>query len=132
MKPLIQRWLRQAEADLQAARDSARAGHFEWACFQAQQSAEKALKALLYQKGRTSAISHSIADLLEESTKYVGQLASLTEEAKYLDTFYLATRYPNALPGERAPADYYGEKEAERCLSYAESILTAVKNTMPG
>ena len=40
-------WVRQARYDLKAARDSLKAGNFEWACFQAQQGAEKALIAYL-------------------------------------------------------------------------------------
>ena len=40
-------WLKQADKDLEAANDSKETTHYEWACFQAQQSAEKALKALL-------------------------------------------------------------------------------------
>jgi len=127
VKPLPQRWLVQAEADLAASRDSERSGHFEWACFQAQQSAEKAVKALLYTRGRTAVITHSIADLIEESKTFVPELAALTDEAKYLDTFYLATRYPNALAGERPPSQYYSQGDAQRCLSCAESILSAVK-----
>lgn len=39
-------WLRQAKADLKAAEDSLKAEHYEWACFQAQQSAEKSAKAI--------------------------------------------------------------------------------------
>ena len=127
MKPLPRRWLLQAEADLSAARDSGRSGHYEWACFQAQQSAEKAVKALLFTRGRTAVITHSIADLIEESKTFVPELVALTDEAKYLDTFYLATRYPNALAGERPPSQYYGQGDAQRCLSSAESILSAVK-----
>jgi HEPN domain-containing protein len=42
------RWFRQAECDLAAALVSLNGGSYEWTCFQAQQSAEKALKALLY------------------------------------------------------------------------------------
>ena len=132
MKPPPQRWLRQAESDLQAARDSFLAGHHEWACFQAQQAAEKALKALLYQQGHTSIFTHSVADLVDEAAKEAPDLARLSGDARFLDTFYLSTRYPNALASERAPVDYYSREEAERCLSSAESILTAVKSTMPG
>lgn len=132
MKPPPQRWLRQAESDLQAARDSFSAGHYDWACFQAQQGAEKALKALLYQSGRTSIFTHSVADLVDEATKANPEMARLASDARFLDTFYLSTRYPNALASERAPVDYYSREEAERCLSSAESILTAVKSTMPG
>ena len=51
---LVRAWLEQAEADLRAAEDSAKDAHHEWAFFQAQQSGEKALKALLYSRGRTS------------------------------------------------------------------------------
>lgn len=43
-------WLKQADSDLCAAEDSASSNHYEWACFQAQQAAEKALKALLFQR----------------------------------------------------------------------------------
>ncbi len=39
-------WFRQAELDLATARDAHSSGHHEWACFAAQQAAEKAVKAL--------------------------------------------------------------------------------------
>ncbi len=40
-------WLNQAEKDLSAAEDSMASLHYEWSCFQSQQAAEKAFKALL-------------------------------------------------------------------------------------
>jgi len=39
-------WFNQAVKDLEHAEDSRRAGRHEWACFAAQQAAEKAVKAL--------------------------------------------------------------------------------------
>lgn len=36
-------WLRQAEADLRHARNALESGDHEWACFAAQQGAEKAV-----------------------------------------------------------------------------------------
>ena len=39
-------WLRQAIHDLEQAEESRRAGRYDWACFAAQQAAEKAVKAL--------------------------------------------------------------------------------------
>ena len=39
-------WFAQAERDLDHARSSQKEGRHEWACFAAQQSAEKAAKAL--------------------------------------------------------------------------------------
>ena len=47
MRKEAKRWLRQSEADLKAAKDSLKDSNFEWSCFQAQQSAEKSLKAYL-------------------------------------------------------------------------------------
>ncbi len=125
MGPIPQRWLRQARADLAAAKDSMATGHHEWACFQAQQAAEKALKALLLQQGRTTVVSHSLVDLVQEAARYHPSLAGLMQEAKALDAFYLPTRYPNALVSEKAPAEYYSREDAQRCLSCAESILSA-------
>jgi len=54
----------QAEADLRAAEDSLNSGHYDWACFQSQQSAEKSLKAFLYSRGYTSVIAHSLKELV--------------------------------------------------------------------
>lgn len=53
MRKIASKWLKQAEADLKAARDNLEDANYEWSCFQAQQSAEKALKAFLYEKGYT-------------------------------------------------------------------------------
>ncbi|MBN1308639.1 MAG: HEPN domain-containing protein [Chitinispirillaceae bacterium] len=39
-------WLNQAIRDLEQAEDSKSAGRHEWACFAAQQAAEKAIKTL--------------------------------------------------------------------------------------
>ncbi|RLE69314.1 MAG: DNA-binding protein, partial [Thermoprotei archaeon] len=48
------RWFMQSLRDIKAARDSFSAGNFEWVCFQAQQAAEKAVKALHFALGRSS------------------------------------------------------------------------------
>ena len=57
------RWFAQAIRDLKAAEDSLRVGNYEWACFQAQQAAEKAVKALYHALGR-GAWGHSVTELL--------------------------------------------------------------------
>ncbi|MCC6002725.1 MAG: HEPN domain-containing protein [Thermofilum sp.] len=59
------RWFAQARRDLKAAHDSAEAGNYEWCCFQAQQVAEKAVKALLHVLGRHG-WGHSVVELLGE------------------------------------------------------------------
>jgi HEPN domain-containing protein len=130
MRSEAQRWLKQAEADLAGARVSTQGGRYEWACFQAQQAAEKALKAFLYDRGRTSVWTHSLKELLREAQRIEPTLSSLAEAATYLDQFYLSARYPNSLPGELTPGEYYEEGDARKCLSWCESILSALKNTM--
>lgn len=121
------RWIQQAEADLAAAQDSLKTQHFEWACFQAQQAAEKALKAFLYARGRTSVISHSLVDLVRAAQTLDPSLGPLMPDAKHLDGFYISTRYPNGLMSVDPPARYYDAQDATRCLQSAQSILTACR-----
>jgi HEPN domain-containing protein len=119
----MSKWLRQALSDLQAARDSLKAGHHEWACFQAQQAAEKALKSFLYSHGYTSIISHSLTELVRAAGKLEPEFHSLGKPARRLDTFYIPTRYPNGLAGELTPSEFYDKEDADQCLNSAESIL---------
>jgi len=125
-----QRWLRQAEKDLESARDSRKAGHYEWACFQSQQAAEKGLKAFLYSKGLRAILTHSVRDLVLECAKYEGDFGDLLSQGKALDAYYVPTRYPNGLVGNDIPAHYYSEEDADRCTKYAESILKTVTRFM--
>ncbi len=126
-KAEARRWLEQAEWDLKAGRDSRAAGNHEWACFQAQQSAEKALKSFLFAAGKTRMITHSVRQLLvacEALDPACGELRPAAE----LDQYYVPTRYPNGLPDD-VPHDHYTAEAAERCLSLATSVLAFVKRS---
>ena len=127
---LARTWLDQARADLAAAGDSAATGHHEWACFQAQQAGEKALKALLYARGRTSIVTHSLRRLVREGVEADASLAALDDDARWLDQHYIPTRYPNGLDAETTPAAYYEAKDSERCLRSARSILESVSASL--
>ena len=124
-----ERWYGQARFDLEAARASAATGHHEWACFQAQQSAGKALKALLMRQGKRQFLSHSVHDLLAEVKKLAPEFEAMSE-AQRLDEYYIPTRYPNGLPGTVVPHDFYGQKEALECVSLAESLLGLISRTL--
>jgi len=130
MRKIALKWLKQAEADLQAALDSLKNKHHEWACFQAQQSGEKALKAYLYDKGYTSIMTHSLKELVRECARLDAIFNQLAREARKLDMFYIPTRYPNSLSGDFAPAEFYEEEDARACISSAESILQTVKSLL--
>ena len=56
-------WMDEAEGDLEHAKSDMERGFYNWACFSAQQSAEKAAKAV-FQKMGAEAWGHSVADLL--------------------------------------------------------------------
>lgn len=122
-------WLRQAEADLKAAGDSLAAGNNEWACYQAQQCAEKALKAYLYLKGRTAILTHALRQLVQDCVHFDPDFHLVLNDAKYLENFNIPTRYPNGLDADLAPAEYYDREDAEKCQSSAASILSAVKRS---
>jgi HEPN domain-containing protein len=114
-------WLRQAEADLAAARDSLTARHFEWACFAAHQAGEKAVKALYLKRG-ADAWGHTITPLLGGLPEPEQPGDDLATCAKVLDKHYIPTRYPYGLDSG-APADYYTKGEAEAACDCAQRIL---------
>ena len=120
-----ERWLTQAKWDLKAAGDSAAAGTFEWACFQAQQAAEKALKSFLYGVGAEPFALHSLRRLVVECERVNPGFSGLRKAAD-LDRYYIATRYPNGLPDD-VPHEYYTAEAAQECLSLASSVIEFVE-----
>jgi len=121
-------WFRQAERDLEQAEDSRRAGRHEWACFAAQQAAEKAVKALHLHYGQ-EAWGHVVARLLRELPPQVAVPASLVEKARVLDSFYIPLRYPNSF-AEGAPFEHYGPLQSEEAIRHAREIVDFVRAQM--
>ncbi len=114
-------WLRQAVKDLEHAERSISSGDYEWACFAAQQAAEKAVKAL-YQKIGVEIWGHSVSRMLEQLPEPHKPSRELIDKAKELDRHYIPSRYPNAHP-EGAPMDYYTKSDAERAVRHAGEII---------
>lgn len=117
-------WLVQADRDLDQARASRREGRHEWACFAAQQAAEKAVKGLHLAKGQ-DAWGHVVATLLAELPLAVP--ADLVEKAQVLDNFYVATRYVNGHT-EGAPFEHYGPLQSGQAIEYAGEIVTFARS----
>lgn len=113
-----ERWLRQAEHDLEFGRLALREGYFAQACFIAQQSAEKALKSLAYGAGERLVIGHSLVELVERLRNRFPTLADLRETAGVLDQYYISTRYPNGLAGG-LPFKAFGERQAREAIEGA-------------
>jgi len=114
-------WFNQAMRDLEQAKDSQKAGRHEWACFAAQQAAEKAVKALHLHLGQ-EAWGHVIARLLQELPELVQLPKDLLEKARVLDNFYIPARYPNSHP-QGAPFEHYGSLQSEAAINYASEII---------
>jgi len=121
MASRVQDWLRQAEHDLSVARTTSAAGQHDWACFAAQQAAEKALKAL-YQHHHSEGWGHVLSRLVGGLLDHEPGLASLDEAARILDKYYIPTRYPNGLEAG-APADAYTPIESAMTIGYAQDII---------
>ncbi|MGF1614150.1 MAG: HEPN domain-containing protein [Gammaproteobacteria bacterium] len=119
-------WFAQALRDLEQAHASQREGRHEWACFAAQQAAEKAVKALHLSRHQ-EAWGHVIARLLTELP--LSAPGDLVDKAKVLDNFYIATRYANGHP-EGAPFEHYGVLQSTQAIQYAGEIIDFVGSEM--
>ncbi len=121
-------WLAQARRDLEQAEDSRRADRHEWACFAAQQAAEKAVKALHPASGQ-EAWGHVVARLLLELPNSMEVGDELMDKGRVLDSFYIPARYPNSHP-EGAPFQHYGRLQSSEAIRYAREIIEFVANKM--
>ena len=111
MREEVRNWLSQAKADLEPAQDSLKSGHYEWACFQGQQAAEKALKALYIHKKRTALITHNVVTLAQA----LKAPNSVVEAARELNADYVTARYPDAANG--IPSEQYSQPMAVKHLT---------------
>jgi HEPN domain-containing protein len=115
-------WLRQAESDIQHARNSLEDGDFAWSCFASHQAAEMALKAVFLRCG-LDAWGHTLTVLIGNLPKSIVQPSeTLINYAKILDKYYIPTRYPNGYE-TGAPVDYYTNIEAMNAIQQAEAII---------
>ena len=94
-------------------------GDHSWACFKAQQAAEKALKALLCGVRKPEVGHVELGFYVEEDV-----INDCTELSKY----YITTRYPDVWI-EGTPEEYFTKREAEEVIKKAERVLNWVKES---
>jgi HEPN domain-containing protein len=121
------RWLLQAERDLDDAEFNLSGGRYNVACFLAQQSAEKALKAHLFSKGAEEVWGHSVAELCKDAQTFDPAFSQLDPKASPLDKYYIPTRYPNALPGG-IPSEAFDENDAKNAIRLTKEVIDFVKS----
>ncbi len=116
-------WFKRAESNLKLAKAGNVSGvACEDLCFEAQQSAEKALKALLIYFGDEFPKVHSFVVLLERLQRYVN-IPKDIQDVLELSDYAIQTRYP----GEYYPVQ---KKEFERAIHIAQGTLNWVKKVI--
>lgn len=122
-------WWEQAGRDREHAESSLRDAHYEWACFAAQQSAEKSVKALILAL-EGEPWGHLITDLLHAVTAKMPVPPEAMESAQRLDKHYIPTRYPNGF-ASGYPGRLYTKGEAEAAIVDVEIIRAYCRSHLP-
>jgi HEPN domain-containing protein len=119
LRPEVEVWWRQAQADLETARVTRDAGRQYAASWFAQQAVEKALKALhIEQRGRLAPRTHDLEYLGRE----IGAPAIVSADLALLNPAFNLVRYPDPITG-RAPVDEVTPEQAANQLAAAERVL---------
>lgn len=114
-------WFHYAEADMRAAKLLRDAKEHPAACFHAQQAVEKAFKGLLSIVGDVKK-SHSISEMVRIVKDAGYDRNGVIPPAGKLDRYYIATRYPDALPGSNAQ-DVFDAQDANDAIGLAEQTI---------
>lgn len=125
--------LREAEIDLESAKTHLREKRYHKVVLDAQQTAEKAMKAALACEGVTQIAEHDpsaffASDIIVIAPeKWVNPLREMLHDVAWLMDQYYLSRYPK-VKARRVitPMDLYSERDAEEAVSTAEKTLKIV------
>ena len=127
-----QRWLRQAEHDLDIAVKHQERGDFSDACFMGEQASQKALKGFLISHGRRSVPIHSVAQLVEECSQIDKDFSVHIAPGRILDQYYIPTRYPDALAPPAVPFESYTKEQGDKGVQAAKAIVSLIRQKFLG
>jgi len=113
-------WLRRARSNLVRARQRQPDVYFEDLCFDAQQAAEKAVKALLLHMDVRFPYTHDLADLLTLVQQNEQPVPNSVKEAAALSEYAVETRYPGL-------AEPVTEEEHAEAVKWAERVVQWAK-----
>ena len=116
-------WFRQAQEDMSAVRSNLEAGKFNWACFIAQQVAEKALKGLYEEKHEEEPPhTHSLRMLVADAVPAGVEIPEeILRALAGLDRHYTISRYRSNLM--TVPGEEYSQADAEEALEQCSKTL---------
>ena len=130
------RWMRQAQDDLDAARCLFRSKHYSLACFQCQQAVEKALKALMFAKGRLKKSDlevHEVMTLAYRASGLDPRLRAISGMVARIQGYYINTRYPHYqrdFVQTSIPAEMFSQEDADDAISKAAEILQLLRQVL--
>ncbi len=116
-------WLNRARSNLSRAKARIPEAYLEDLCFDAQQAAEKAIKALLIKRGVAFPYVHDLAHLLTLLEEAGEAVPISMRQAEGLTRYAVVTRYPGLT--EPVTEDHYQEAiaSAEAVVGWTEERL---------
>ncbi len=118
-------WLNRARSNLDMAKAGSRLRtvYFEDPCFEAQQAAEKAIKAVLLHLGIRFPFTHDLGDLLDLIKKGRKAIPKTVQAADRLTRFAVVTRYPGMAEPVTRQEFTRAVKIAEQVVRWAEKLI---------
>jgi HEPN domain-containing protein len=121
MKEEANNWIKQAEADLRKAKILMDNHEFDGTTFYSQQTAEKALKAVIIKTQGKLVKIHDLVIL----GRMVGLPKSFLEKCEVLSKVYIESRY--GFLDNEIPAEKFEEKDVLRFMNIAKEVLEWAK-----
>lgn len=119
--------MEEAKADLSHAFLAHRAGGYNWACFAAEQAAEKSLKAFLIAVLKKRPIHvHDLTILHRETSGRLKLPRAIVDRLGELSSYYTLARYPNS--GMNRPSLSITSTQSKRALWTARRTVDFVKS----
>ena len=116
-------WLNRSRSNLAQAKAKRKGVYLEDLCFDAQQAAEKAIKALLIKLDMNFPYVHDLAELLTLVEKAGQAVPEPIKRAEELSRFAVFTRYPGIGPSIKEKEYRETVEIAARVVKWAENII---------
>ena len=127
MKDAVKEWMQQAEDEYQMSAYLLQGSFFKGACYHAQQSVEKAVKALLLNKGWDLERTHNLERLMPIAETYKIRINLSEQDIIFLDSIYRG-RYP--LEAGLLPIGDPSGSDARRAVEIANQVLGEAKSSI--
>jgi HEPN domain-containing protein len=123
---VVTEWVTKANEDFEFARVNLEEGKpfFSQICFHFHQAAEKYLKAFIVANDLEFKKIHDLPILLKLCTAKQSELNSIMEGCKFLNRFYVDTRYPVHWP------THYTKEETAEARTAADKIRLKILDTL--